>query len=935
MRGWLTTKAIGAAVSMTVVGLLALNPDAASAQGRSGDVGQGQGQGQGQGARQFGLNAPAFITDLPAGRFRDRLQSLQPLARSRALEWLQDFSFTGHDVGFLDVDDNGGVFFVDSVLPNGDDTATGPEEIPLYEQDGSGTLNDVCNGAPVQASGVPSLHSKPGSAKVLFLDLDGGTVPSGTAWGGGPYQTYPYDRNGDYSTVVQSEADDICNIWLRVAEDFAPFDIDVTTEDPVVFNSQTGHVLITRNFDTNNVEMPYSNAGGVAYVGVFGRSDYPTSYSPAFVYYNNLGSGLPKYVAEAASHEMGHNLALSHDGTSSSSYYTGHGSGPTSWAPIMGVGYYRNITQWSQGEYSGATQFQNDLAIMASFLGYEPDDHANGTTAASTLNVINNTVDDWGLIETPSDIDVFTFEITGGAVLIDAVNAPDIPNSINRPEVANLDIRLVLMDSTGATVAVDEVDGTPDAQISTSLAAGTYYLSVSGAGDASTPYGDYGSLGEYFLLGSVNTDPLPNLAPVANFNHSTSGLTANFFDSSTDSDGSIVSWSWNFGDGGSSTAQNPSHVYAGTSTNSVTLTVTDNDGATSIVPHSVSVSVTAPDDTTPPSITAPAGVTVEAAGVLTTVAIGTATATDAVDPNPVITNDAPAQFPVGSTMVTWTATDAAGNSASATQSVTVQDTTPPAITAPAGVTVEATGVLTTVAIGTATSTDAVDLSPSITNNAPAQFPVGITMVTWTATDASGNWASDTQLVTVQDTTPPAIAILGDNPAIVLQGETYTDAGATALDTVDGDLTASITATWSPIIDTNVAGDYTVTYRATDNAGNVDQAARTVTVVTAPSLAAPSDLTASVQTSGKGRIKIKTVTLTWTDNSANEAGFDIERCEEAGKGRDKTCIFSGDVLASVGADTETHKDDAGSGTFRYRVKARNAQGSSAYSNEVKI
>jgi predicted outer membrane repeat protein len=167
-------------------------------------------------------------------------------------------------------------------------------------------------------------------------------------------------------------------------------------------------------------------------------------------------------------------------------------------------------------------------------------------------------------------------------------------------------------------------------------------------------------------------------------------------------------------------------------------------------------------DINPPTLTVPGDKTAEAAdsnGAV--VAIGQATAVDDTDPAPVVTNNAPAIFQLGTTNVTWTATDATGNSTTKTQVVTVVDTTAPSITAPVAVTATATSAAgipaTSVALGTPTVSDLVDANPLVANNAPAIFPVGVTTVTWTATDHSstpGNSATATQLVTVIASTPP-------------------------------------------------------------------------------------------------------------------------------------------------------------------------------------
>lgn len=193
--------------------------------------------------------------------------------------------------------------------------------------------------APVPVSPFPAglvFHSRPGSANVLYLDFGGENV-SGTAWnnslGRSLIPAVAFSTDSDYSTLSDAEQLAIKRIWQRVAEDYSPFDIDVTTERPAVFGTRTAHALITRNTDANGAANPSSTAGGVAYVNVFGASSF-ANYRPAWVYCNNLNND-ESFIAEAAAHELGHNLGLSHDGTATSAYYGGHGSGDTSWGPLM------------------------------------------------------------------------------------------------------------------------------------------------------------------------------------------------------------------------------------------------------------------------------------------------------------------------------------------------------------------------------------------------------------------------------------------------------------------------------------------------------------------------------------------------------------------------------------------------------------------------
>lgn len=530
-------------------------------------------QGAAPVVRQYGLGSPFQISDLPPGILRSALEALPPQAKSRAMERLHSFSFPHQDIDYLRVDKDGGIYYVDP-LESGttaDGGAVTAESAPVLSFD------------PAKAF---LLHSRPGSTKKVFLNFQGGVI-SGTAWSSTTLTALPYDTDGNPAVFGDAERRVIADIWHRVAEDYAPFDIDVTTERPATFGPNTGHVMITKDTDAYGLAMPSKGAGGVAYVNVWGNSNYATAYSPAFVYFNNLGTTSAHNIAEAASHEFGHNLGLSHDGTSTTAYYSGLGSGNVSWGPIMGVGYYTQVTQWSKGEYPDANNTQDDVAIIAGKLAYRPDDHGN-TMATATMLAVDPDGTVWssnpendpdnvypknkGVIEKTTDVDFFAFDHAGGGVNLTVTPAWQAFYASKRG--ADLDIEATLYDSLGTVVATSDPLTDTNATISVLLGAGRYYLAIAGVGNAVTPYSDYGSLGQYFINGSVTTSALK-----ADFTYATNALQASFTDTSTDSAGTITTWSWNFGDGSSATTQNPSHTYAGGGSYTVTLTVTDSAGA--------------------------------------------------------------------------------------------------------------------------------------------------------------------------------------------------------------------------------------------------------------------------------------------------------------------------------------------------------------------
>ena len=465
----------------------------------------------------------------------------------------------------------------------------------------SGGATALVSGTLLPADQTFLLHSRPGAQRVIYLDFNG-HIATSTAWNNAyslsAIDAPAFDLDGNPAAFSATELDRIQYIWQRVAEDYAAFDVDVTTEEPpadVLSRSSSSDLtfgtraVITKDWTAATAKP--CGCGGFAYVGVF--DDTSEFYKPAYVFFNNLGSGNEKYVAEAISHEVGHNLGLSHDGTTTgSAYYTGHGSGATGWAPIMGVGYYQALVQWSKGEYPNANNTEDDYVRIQQFgAPLRTDDHGNTQATATPLLATTaagvTTLSGDGVIGSRTDADFFSFSSGPGTITLTISPAA---------RSANLDLLAELYDANGVLLAsANPVDALNASLVANSPATATYFLKIDGVGkgDLASGYSDYGSLGQYLVSGSVSAaDGQPPVALAsATPTSGTAPLTVNFSSAgSYDPDGGAITFSWNFGDGSAlSSAANPSHVYAA-GNHTATLSVTDASGAASLTTLLISVS---------------------------------------------------------------------------------------------------------------------------------------------------------------------------------------------------------------------------------------------------------------------------------------------------------------------------------------------------------
>ena len=333
--------------------------------------------------------------------------------------------------------------------------------------------SNIASGTPLSSSN--DFQSKPDAPTVIYCNFEGEVVNQ-PLWSFSTINAAP--------SGLSNEA--VLEILKVVAEDFAPFNVNVTN-DRSVYNSTASNKRVMCISTPTDTAAPGS--GGIAYLDSF-RDDL-------VCWDFNLDG-------DTISHEVGHTLNLDHHGDSSQNelpeYHDGHSSESRTWAPIMGAAFYAEMVQWSDGNYTFATKSnQDDLYLITNYgLSFRADDYGNDTATGESVLVSDILVTRNGIIERNTDIDVFNVTYSSlGKVQIAGVGTEG--------KQSNLDLKMSILDSDGIIVYTQTSDTSDNAVTELILEPGSYQVIVQGDssgnpyGDPATGWSSYGSLGQYQL----------------------------------------------------------------------------------------------------------------------------------------------------------------------------------------------------------------------------------------------------------------------------------------------------------------------------------------------------------------------------------------------------------------------------------------------------
>ncbi|WIA11292.1 hypothetical protein OEZ85_011415 [Tetradesmus obliquus] len=265
-------------------------------------------------------------------------------------------------------------------------------------------------------------------------------------------------------------------IWRAVSEDFWPFDIDVTTNPPVGAQWNTSNYL---RLAIGGNGAWVGGPGGISYIDMVNQAG-AGFYQPTFVFPQNLGPNIPKYVWEAVSHEAGHWFGLQHDGVRDAvgytvtEYYQGSPGGngnslnaAVSWAPIMGTAYWASISQWSKGEYPMANNQEDDMGRLSMRIGWAPTSVPTGATIDTAVALplsgggtnsatVSGSVTA-ATLRNASDVHVYSFAAAPGTVTVTC----DVLNAYNNLwQRSNLNCQVRVLGQTGTEIGVFNPSGT-------------------------------------------------------------------------------------------------------------------------------------------------------------------------------------------------------------------------------------------------------------------------------------------------------------------------------------------------------------------------------------------------------------------------------------------------------------------------------------------